>query len=34
MIAAVEAGGDYVRDVSFPVGSMERAEHCSDFIKS
>jgi len=27
MLAAVEAGGDYVRDVSFPVGSMERAEH-------
>lgn len=25
MLAHVEAGGDYVRDVSFPVGSLERA---------
>ena len=25
-IRCVEAGGDYVRDVSFPVGSAERAE--------
>jgi len=30
MLAAVVAGGDYVRDVSFPVGSMERAEHWRD----
>ena len=27
MLAAVVAAGDYIRDVSFPVGSMERAEH-------
>ncbi len=26
MIKAIEAAGDYVRDVSFPVGSMERAQ--------
>lgn len=25
LIKCVEAGGDYVRDVSFPVGAMERA---------
>lgn len=25
LIKCVDAGGDYVRDVSFPVGSMERA---------
>lgn len=25
LIACLESGGDYVRDVSFPVGSMERA---------
>lgn len=25
LIACIEAGGDYVRDVSFPVGSLERA---------
>lgn len=25
LVKCVEAGGDYVRDVSFPVGSMERA---------
>lgn len=25
MIKCTEAGGDYVRDVSFPVGSVERA---------
>lgn len=25
LIKCVEAGGDYVRDVSFPVGSLERA---------
>lgn len=25
LIECVEAGGDYVRDVSFPVGSIERA---------
>jgi hypothetical protein len=26
LMACIKAGGDYVRDVSFPVGSMERAE--------
>src|SRR5881392_2872760 len=25
LMRCVEAGGDYVRDVSFPVGSVERA---------
>lgn len=29
-IKCVEAGGDYVRDVSFPVGSMERAADWSE----
>lgn len=25
LVACISAGGDYVRDVSFPVGSLERA---------
>lgn len=28
LIKCVEAGGDYVRDVSLPVGSAERAAGC------
>lgn len=26
IISCIDAGGDYVRDVSFPVGAFERAE--------